>query len=208
LHLIFSSLSLCKKWLIQWLYKKLPQWTFLCREPSIKKRIWKNLGGLQPPSESAYEQAISKCLAIYETAVICKSIVWFLVFCARRTNEGGNAGSGLVDASSTLWAGKLSQTSKALCLKLNVVFIYFYTQIFFLNQFRKTIFNIWFRFQCTGDQPVEWSHRTHRSIYNTAQQNQRELQLMRSENEWKLPTSSTDWWHNNDHYASLTIHIL
>jgi len=31
------------------LYKKTPQWMFLCREPSIKKHIWKNLGGLQPP---------------------------------------------------------------------------------------------------------------------------------------------------------------
>jgi len=29
--------------------QKSPQWTLLCREPSIKKRIWKNLGGLQPP---------------------------------------------------------------------------------------------------------------------------------------------------------------
>ena len=24
----------------------------------------------------------------------------------------------------------------------------------------------------------------------------------RSGNEWKLPTSSTDWWHNNDHYVT------
>jgi len=28
---------------------------------------------------------------IYETAVICKRIGWDLVFCARRTNEGGYA---------------------------------------------------------------------------------------------------------------------
>jgi len=29
--------------------KKSPQRTFLCQEPSIKKCIWINLGGLQPP---------------------------------------------------------------------------------------------------------------------------------------------------------------
>jgi len=29
--------------------EKSPQWTFLCREPSTKKRIWKFRGGLQPP---------------------------------------------------------------------------------------------------------------------------------------------------------------
>jgi len=46
------------------------------------------------------------------------------------------------------------------------------------------------------------------TILLSAQQNQRELQLARSGNEWKLPTSSTAWWHNNDHYASLSIHIL
>jgi len=28
--------------------KKSPQLTFLCQESSSKKRIWKNLGGLQP----------------------------------------------------------------------------------------------------------------------------------------------------------------
>jgi len=26
---------------------------------------------------------------IYESAVICRCVGWFLVFCARRTNEGG-----------------------------------------------------------------------------------------------------------------------
>jgi len=40
------------------MHKKLPHWTFLCREPSIRKRIWKNLGGasdpLAPPG-SAYD---------------------------------------------------------------------------------------------------------------------------------------------------------
>jgi len=41
-HDHFSSLSLCKNWFISKLYKKSPQWTFLCPEPSIKKRIWKN----------------------------------------------------------------------------------------------------------------------------------------------------------------------
>jgi len=29
-------------------FKKSPQWTFLCREPSIENRIWKFRGGVQP----------------------------------------------------------------------------------------------------------------------------------------------------------------
>ena len=40
-------------------YKKSPRWTFLCREPSITKRIWGNLvGGFSPlsPPGSAYDE--------------------------------------------------------------------------------------------------------------------------------------------------------
>jgi len=43
------SLSLCKNGLFKGYPKKSPQWTFLCRKPSIKKCIGKNLGVLQPP---------------------------------------------------------------------------------------------------------------------------------------------------------------
>jgi len=50
----------------------------------------------------------SKCFVIYETAVICRRLGRFLVFCARRTNEGGCAEEGLVDTSSTQWASELS----------------------------------------------------------------------------------------------------
>jgi len=39
------SLSLCKNGLFKGYPKNSPQWTFLCRKPSIKKHIWKNLGG-------------------------------------------------------------------------------------------------------------------------------------------------------------------
>jgi len=41
---------------------------------------------------------------IYETAVFCRRIGWFLLFCARRTNKGGDAEGGLVNTSSTQWA--------------------------------------------------------------------------------------------------------
>jgi len=44
-----------------------------------------------------YSSSISKCLMIYKTAVICKRIVLFLVFYARRTNEGVYAKVALVD---------------------------------------------------------------------------------------------------------------
>ena len=48
--------------------------------------------------------SISQCLVFYETAIICKRIGRFLVWCARQTNEGGYAETGLVDTSSTQWA--------------------------------------------------------------------------------------------------------
>jgi len=68
---------------------------------------------------------------IYQTAVICRHIGWFSVFCARRMDESGYAEAGLVDTAN-------SHNRPKLCaLKLNVIFVYFYKQIFSLKQFRK-----------------------------------------------------------------------
>jgi len=68
-------------------------------------------------------------------------------------NEGEYAEAGLVDDSSTQWASEISRTFKALCLKLNVVFIYFCKQILYMKQFHKIIAN--FGFNYTRDQPVQ-----------------------------------------------------
>jgi len=50
--------------------KNSPQWTFLCQEPSIKKRIWKNFRGLLQPSYSpgsAYEIGTLEKISNYVT---------------------------------------------------------------------------------------------------------------------------------------------
>ena len=39
----------------------------------------------------------SKYLVIFETAVYCRRVVWFHVFCTRQMNEGGDAETELVD---------------------------------------------------------------------------------------------------------------
>jgi len=76
-----------------------------------------------------------------------------------------------------------------LCLKPNVVSIYFYKQIFSLKQFHKAIVNSWFNLNIgilDREQPDKLPHRAHQTSTNASQRNQRELQLARSGNELQI----------------------